>query len=100
MSSFNSAFAKLDLNYLLDFLPFDIYLYVCHILHIVGSAENSKATQGFFVVLILEGVEIFRKSSGILVVSWMPALKLYRASWSQARQFHLSSCLYMFFAIR
>ena len=40
MSSFNSAFAKLDLNYLLDFLPFDIYLYVCHILHIVGSAEN------------------------------------------------------------
>ena len=28
MSSFNSAFAKLDLNYLLDFLPFDIYLYV------------------------------------------------------------------------
>lgn len=40
MSSFNSAFAKLDLNYLLDFLPFDIYLYVYHILHIVGSAEN------------------------------------------------------------
>lgn len=31
MSSFNSAFAKLDLNYLLDFLPFDIYLYVCHL---------------------------------------------------------------------
>lgn len=28
MSSFNSAFAKLDLNYLLDFLPFNIYLYV------------------------------------------------------------------------
>lgn len=40
MSSFNSAFAKLDLNYLLDFLPFDIYLYACHIWDIVGSAEN------------------------------------------------------------